>query len=208
MELQIKYNFVDLDAALHIARLTAEFADIIEIGSLLIYQEGLRAVSAFSEQFPEKRLYIDAKITDQPEDAVKLYANAGATYISVLAEAYPAIIKKACVTALECKVRIILDFINAHSLGQSAMDAKTLGAFGILMHRENSYDTAVNPEEDLEQIRANTDLPIFIKGKICTSNLPSLARLKPHVIVVGDGITRADDPKKEAAALYKIIKAL
>ncbi len=205
MKLQIKYNVTDLTKALELAHQTEEFADIMEIGSLLIYKNGIAAVEAFSKAFPQKKLYIDAKITDQAEEAVRLYAQAGATYISVVAESYNSTIKTACATAGEYNVHIILDCMNAQSLGQSAMDAKPLGAYGILIHQITHTDSSNYPECELEDIRANTDLPIFIKGKINSDSIATIARLNPYAVILSDSITRAADPHTAAAYFHTLI---
>ena len=75
----------DLDKALAVAELTQNYADVIEVGSLLIYKHGDAAVRAFKERFPQKTILADAKIADHAKDAITLLAQAGADWITVLA---------------------------------------------------------------------------------------------------------------------------
>ena len=199
MKLQIKYNFSDFSHALTIAEQTAHCADILEVGSLLIFQEGVKAISIFKNKFPDKEIYADAKIAEKGEHAVTIFAQAGAKYISVLAGAPYSIIKKAATTAAEYNARIVLDFVNATSIGQAAIDAKTLGASALFLHRRSPASTNLaDLENDWQQIRDNCNLPIFIEGKINQEILKQLVTLKPEVVVVGSAITEASNPAQEA----------
>ena len=206
MKLQIKYNLPSLTDALKIAEQTEEYADVIEVGSLLIYQHGIKSIEMFKQKFPNKEIYADAKISNKGEDSVKMFANAGAKYISVLAGTYYRIIRDATSTAKKYNVHITLDFINSHSLGKSAMEAKTLGAHSILLHRALAPDEKIDLKNYWEQVRGNTDLPIFIKGKINQAALEDIIPLKPQGVVVGSEIVDASDPRKKADQFKNILK--
>ena len=99
MKLQISYDLTNLDDALKIAEKTAEFADILEVGTLLILTEGAKAVSAFKKKFPDKTIFADAKICDCADETIALFTNAGADVITVLAGTNNDIIYKAAQTA-------------------------------------------------------------------------------------------------------------
>ena len=196
----------NLDEAVTIAQETAEFADIIEIGSLLILQNGIAAVDRFKKEFPNKALSVDSRISSQGEASAKLLCDSGIHSFSVLAGAYHSIIQDTTKIANSYKVKVTLDFINSHSLGQSAIEAKTLGAQAILFHR------SFLPEENNEffsqwqEVQANTDLPIFIKGRINKKILQDLLPLDPYGFVVGSSITNASNPRQEAEDFHTLIK--
>lgn len=206
MKLQIKYNVTDLDAALALAHATKDSADILEIGQLLILRYGVKAVEDFCQNFPGKKIYVDTKMSERPEETIEILRGLGITYISILAGTYHSIIRKACESANKNNMQIVIDFINASSLGQSAMEAKTLGASAILLHRENTLDEqASNLENDWQQVRDNTDLPIFIQGKINAQSITSITPLRPHAVIVGDAITRSKNPAHEAEIIKKML---
>jgi 3-keto-L-gulonate-6-phosphate decarboxylase len=68
MKLHIAFDLTDLDHALSIAQAIQQYADIFEVGSLLIYKNGMRAVARFKEQFPNKIVLADVKIADRAKD--------------------------------------------------------------------------------------------------------------------------------------------
>lgn len=198
MKLHITYNFSDMAQAIKIAGQTAEFADILGVGSLLLLKEGVKAVKTFKASFPNKEIFVEAKICEKGDESITMLAQAGANYISILAGAYHNTIKKAINAAKNYDVKIALDLLDAPSIGQSAMDAKTLGAHMLILHRPASEDELAELESEWENVRENTNLPIFITGKINQENISTLLDLRPQGIMIGAAITKADSPAKSA----------
>jgi 3-hexulose-6-phosphate synthase len=197
MKLQIAYDFTNLSEAITIAKKTSQFADILEVGTLLIYKEGVKAIEEFKKEFPNKEIFADAKISDRASHAISIFANAGANIISVLAGTANKTILNAAHTAHKHNTKVALDLMDAYSMGQSAMDAEKLGVDCIIFHRSHDVD----PEVTLEQwdtTKGNTSLPIFISGKITKENVERILKLKPNGIVIGSAITKAENPEKEA----------
>ena len=204
MKIQIKYNHQDFEKTLNAARQTESIADIMAIGSLPLYQKGIAAVTIFKETFPNKPLYVDARITDKAEAAIKLFAQEGASYVSILAGAHFSIIQKAVETAKKYNIEVVLDFLNTDIFGQSAVESDTLGVNAMLLHRRiNGNQTDL--ESDWQVIRGNSNLPIFIEGKIDEANIHQIVKLRPSVIVIGSAITNALDPARTAANLKALI---
>ena len=207
MKLHITYNLQDLNQALKIAEQTAEYADIIGVGSLLIFKEGIKAIKTFKATFPNKEIFAEANISEKAGDAVKIIASAGASYISVFAGAFHNTIKKAVEAAKEFDVKIALDLLSSSSIGQSALDAKTLGAHMLILHRSPSIDTSTEElESEFCNVRDNTKLPIFIAGKIDISNIEQIKALKPRGIIICNAITKADNPAKAAYTFKSLIE--
>ncbi len=199
MKLQFTYNTPDLDQALQIAKQTAEYADILGVGSLLIIKEGVRALEAFRKEFPNKQLCSEIKITEKADQAVALMAQAGAHYITVLAGTFTTTIKKAVEAAKKFDVKVALDLLDAPSIGQSAMDAKTLGADIVVLHQQIDTTLETNGiNDDWLNVKDNTKVPIFITGKVNQENFGEIIKLRPHGIMIGTAITKADNPAKAA----------
>jgi len=198
MKLQITYDFIDLEEALNVAKNTAPYADILEIGTILLYKEGIKAVEVFRKQFPQKEIFVDAQISDKAEEIVTLFTKAGASIISVLAGTKNKTIYKAAQTAHEKGAKIALDLMDAYSMGQSSLDAKKLGVDYILFNRSHDVEAETSIVEQWESAKDNTNLPIFISGKITRSNIETILNLKPYGVVIGTAITKSNDPEKEA----------
>lgn len=198
MKLQISYDIINLSDAMTIAKKTYQFADILEIGTLLLYKEGVKAIEEFRKEFPDKEILVNAKISDRAEEAVTIFTKAGANIISVLAGTKNKTIHKAAQTAHSQKAKIILDLMDAYSLGQSAMDADKLGVDMILFPRSHDVAPETTVLDQLDSVKGNTKLPVLISGRINRNNVHQILNLKPNGIVIGSAITKSDDPEKEA----------
>ena len=71
----------DLEKSLAIAAQVHEFADILEIGTLLIYAHGVQAVDRFRQAFPQATLFADTKIIDRGKESSLLFTKAKSNWI-------------------------------------------------------------------------------------------------------------------------------
>lgn len=208
MKLQISFDMTNLDKAISIAKDVAEYADILEVGTILIYQHGVGAVQAFREQFPRHTILADTKIINQVKDTIPLFARAGANWITLMAGTPKDIIHASTTSAYNLNLQIMLDLTDSGSLAQSALDAKKLGVNALLLNQH--YDTEKGPHSFLEAwelVKGNTELPIFICSTINRENIETIVRMKPDGIVIGSSITEAENPTQEAQFFRNALSA-
>lgn len=206
MQLQISFDMIDLDKALEVAHQVHEYADILEIGALLIYAHGITAVERFSQAFPEKTVLADTNIVDHGKESAELFSRFERSWITVMAGTPKNVIHAACTQAHASASKVMLDLIDSKEYGQSALEAKNLGADALLVHEAYDNDQQFVFMDKWEMIRGNTDLPIYISAHITRENIEAILKIKPDGIVVGRAITQADDPKAEAQFFYELIK--
>lgn len=199
MKLQVAFDIVDLEKALSIASQIQDHVDTFEIGSLLIYKHGVDAVKSFRAAFPNKTILVDAKIADRSKEAVAVFIQAGADWITVLAGAGRHVIKHACTTAHELGKRVMLDLLDASSLGQAALEAKSLGADAVLFHRPSDEDAQFTFIDRWEMVRGNTTLPIFVSAAASRETIHELVHLSPAGIILSKEISGAENPSEEIA---------
>lgn len=198
MKLQISFDTTDLTQAITLASQTAEYADILEIGTLLIYNYGHNAIVQFKEKFPHKIIMADSKIIDRGKDAVNLFSQAGADWITVMAGTSRHVIHAACTAASQANKKIMLDLIDASSPAQSALDAKNLGVDAILLHETADEHDTLGFLDKWELVKGNASVPIFISAKIKRDIIHQILPLNPDGIVIGRGITASNNPAEEA----------
>jgi 3-keto-L-gulonate-6-phosphate decarboxylase len=199
MQLQISYDFIDLEQALMVARQTAQYADILEVGSLLLFKSGIEAVVQFKKEFPSKKILVDAKLVDRVKDSVTLLSKSGADYITVLAGAPNSIIRRACQVAHDCNTQIALDLMDSSSIGQSSQDAKTLGVDSILYHKGYDIEQNLDISDAWSEVAGNTTLPVFIAGHVQQpEEIEKIIALKPAGLVIGRAITSTPHPAQSA----------
>ena len=205
MKLQISYDFTNLSQALEIAKTTAPFADIVEIGTPLILAEGFNAIVEFKKAFPDKQILADAKIVDRVSDVIPPIAKAGASHITFLYGTSNKVIQKATSIAHKNKTKIVLDLIDPETMGQAARDAQAMNVDLILFHYPHEINDTYDLEADWEMVRGNTDLPIFIASR-SAKDINDIIKLKPQGIVVGKEITQASNPEEKAKYYSELLK--
>ena len=193
MKLQISFDLLDLDRALDIGSEVAQYADIVEIGTLLIYQHGIDAVKQFKNTFPEKTILADTKIVDRGKEVTELLSDAGADWITVMAGTSAQVIHATTTAAHQANVKVMLDLIDSSSIGQSALEAKNLGVDALLFHQPYSEQDSLMFLDKWDMIKGNTSLPIFVSAKINRENVDKIVAIKPDTIIVGLSITNAED---------------
>jgi 3-dehydro-L-gulonate-6-phosphate decarboxylase len=197
MKLQVSFDIPDLDKALNIAHEIIDHVDIFELGLLLIYKHGIHAVETFRKAFPEKVLLVDLKLIARGYDAIPLFAQAGANWVTVLAGASQNAIHATCNEASKYNMRAMIDLLDAPTLGQSALEAKNVGASALIFYQPYDDKEALIYLDNWDMIRGNTDLPIFIAGKIKRSNVKNAIKVKPDGIIIGRSIMEAENPLEE-----------
>lgn len=184
MKLQVALDLPQLDKALAYAQEIQNSVDIIEIGSVLIYKHGEQAIKQFREKFPQILLLADMKIADRGKEASKIAFQAGADWVTVLAGTNRNVIHTVCSTAHDMGKKVMLDLIDASSLGQSAMEAQNLGIDALLFHTTTEGKTSEITRDQWDMIQGNTKLPIFISAPLTRTSLPTLLELNPGGIIV------------------------
>jgi 3-hexulose-6-phosphate synthase len=202
MKLQIAFDFTDLEKAVDVAKKVADYATILEIGSLLLYKYGVKAVEQFRQTFPDKTLLADAKIVDRGKQAIQLLTLAGADWITVMAGAGKNVIHSAATTAHDLNKHIMLDLLDACSLGQSALEAKTLGVDALLFHKPYEEEDSLMLLDQWQMVRGNTNLPIFISGKITVDLIEKIKAINPDGLVIGKPVLDATNPEEQIKIFY------
>ena len=208
MKLQISFDLIDLDKAIAVGSEVAQYADIIEVGTILIYHHGIEAVRRFKEAFPDKVIFADTKIVDRGKEVAELFAGIGADWITVMAGTSSQVIHATTTAAHGENVKVMLDLIDSDSVGQSALEAKNLGADALLFHQPYSEADSLVFLDKWDMIKGNSSLPIFVSAKINRDNVDKIVALGPDVIIVGLTITDSQDSAAEAQYFAELVNRL
>ena len=210
MKLQVSFDMTDIDKALDIAKQVEPYVDIFEIGSLLIDAHGAEVVQQFRTAFPDKTLLADTKIVDRGNKTAKMFYDAGADWVTVMAGTSDEVIASVCQAGDTAgNKKVMLDLIDSDSYAQSALDAQNLGVDAIMYHMahdslENQTDFFI---DTWELVRENTKLPIFIAPRSNLDDLEeTIIQRRPAGLIIGSAICKADDPAKVAEHFAQLIK--
>jgi 3-hexulose-6-phosphate synthase len=208
MKLQLALDLVDIPGAIEIVKQVEAYVDIVEIGTPIVINEGLHAVKALKEAFPNLTVLADLKIMDAGGYEVMKAAEAGADIVTILGVAEDASIKGAVEEAKKQGKQILVDMIAVKNLAERAAQIDSFGVDYICVH--TGYDLQAagqNSFEDLRTIKAVVkNAKVAVAGGIKLSTLPEVIAVKPDLVIVGGGITGEADIKAAAAAIQQLIK--
>lgn len=208
MKLQLALDLVDIPGAKQLVAEVQEHIDIVEIGTPVVINEGLRAVKEIKEAFPSLTVLADLKIMDAAGYEVMKASEAGADIVTVLAAAEDMSIKGAVEEAKKQKKQILVDMIGIKDIEGRAKELDAMGVDYICVH--TGYDLQAvgqNSFEDLKKIKSVVkNAKTAIAGGIKLSTLPEVIKAQPDLVIVGGGITGQEDKKAAAAQMQKLIK--
>jgi len=207
MELQLALDLVDIPGAKQVVSEVAEHVDIVEIGTPVVINEGLRAVKEIKEAFPSMRVLADLKIMDAGGYEVMKASEAGADIITVLGVSDDSTIRGAVEEARKQNKKIMVDMINVKDIEGRAKEIDALGVDYICVHSGYDHQAAgKNSFEELMAIkRVVKHAKTAIAGGIKLNTLPEVIKAKPDLVIVGGGITGQEDKKATAAEMKRLV---
>jgi 3-hexulose-6-phosphate synthase len=208
MKLQLAIDLVDTQGAIKLVKELEEYIDVVEIGTPVVINEGLRAVKAMKEAFPNLTVLADLKIMDAAGYEVSQAAASGADIITILGAAEDASIKGAVEEAKKLGKQILVDMIAVKDIATRAKELDELGVDYICVH--TGYDLQAvgqNSFEDLATIKSVVkNAKTAVAGGIKLETLPEVIKAQPDLVIVGGGITGQEDIKAVAAQMQTMIK--
>jgi 3-hexulose-6-phosphate synthase len=208
MELQLALDLVDIPEAKKVIKEVEQYVDIVEIGTPVVINEGLRAVKEIKEAFPHLKVLADLKVMDAAGYEVMKASEAGADIITILGVAEDMTIKGAVEEAKKQKKQILVDMIGVKDIEARAKELDAFGVDYICVH--TGYDLQAvgkNSFEDLMTIkRVVKNAKVAVAGGIKLSTLPEVIKAQPDLVIVGGGITGEADKQATAAEMKRLIQ--
>ncbi|GAB2700652.1 3-hexulose-6-phosphate synthase [Paenibacillus thermoaerophilus] len=208
MELQLALDLVNIPEAKELVKEVQEYVDIVEIGTPVIINEGLRAVKEIKEAFPHLKVLADLKVMDAAAYEVMKASEAGADIVTILGVAEDMTIKGAVEEARKQNKKILVDMIGVKDIEGRAKELDAFGVDYICVH--TGYDLQAvgkNSFEDLATIkRVVKNAKTAVAGGIKLETLPEVIQAQPDLVIVGGGITGQADKKAVAAEMHRLIK--
>lgn len=199
----------DLTSALNILEKVHPFVDIVEIGTPLIFREGMHAVRRIREQYPKLTLLADLKIMDAGAEEADIAFLAGVSIVTVMGVTNDATIQGAVDSAGTHRGRIMMDMMQVSDLPERSSQLLEIGCEILCVH--TAYDlqaSQASPYHELNQLRQQFPTArLAIAGGVTLARLDDIMPCQPDIIIVGGAITRATNPAQSAQQLYERIQA-
>jgi 3-hexulose-6-phosphate synthase/6-phospho-3-hexuloisomerase len=206
--IQLALDSLDRNQTLELARVTAPYVDIFEIGTPCIKHNGVEIVRELKRRHPDRLILVDLKTMDAGEyEAAPFYA-AGADICTVLGVSGPATIAGVVKAAQAHSAEVQVDLINVPDKAACAREAARLGAQIIGVHTGlDAQAQGQTPFADLESIaRLKLPVRISVAGGINQNTASRAAKAGADIVVVGAAIYGAPCPAAAARAIRELLE--
>lgn len=207
MKLQVALDDITLEEALALVDKIQHSVDIIEIGTPMVIAYGMRAVREMKKRFPKLEILADLKIMDAGYYEAEEALQAGADYITVLGVTDNRTIQGCVEAAKAYHGQVVVDMICVPKLAKRIETMEALGVDYVSVHVGVDQQAAGRtPLDDLTIMkRCVKTAKVSVAGGISPKTIHTYVNLKPDVVIVGSGITHADDPIAAASAIHKVM---
>ncbi|GIX08248.1 MAG: D-arabino 3-hexulose 6-phosphate aldehyde lyase [Candidatus Poribacteria bacterium] len=186
---QISLDLTSLDEAIAYAEAAVRAGvDWLEVGTPLLLSEGCRAVAALRERFPDRAIVADAKIMDGGYLEAELLAQAGASWVVVMAVAHPATVRAVVRAGQRYGVGVMADLMAAPDPVDAARQMEQFGVDVLLVHTSydaRNEDPSLSPLDELEAVFWATKLPLQAVGGLSPEQAVRMPTLGAPLVVLG-----------------------
>ena len=198
----------ELAAALDLLAETSAHIDIAEVGTPLIYREGMRAVRQIRALHPGLTLLADLKIMDAGDQEAAIAFVAGADIVTVLGLANDATIAGAAQAARNHGKRVMADMMQVAAPLARGRQLLALGCDMLCLHRAHDLQASqAAPFALLAQLRSRLpEAQLAIAGGLTLEALPHILPCQPRIIIVGGAITKSRQPAAMARQFAERIR--
>lgn len=204
--IQVALDSLDFNQTLALAKQTAPFVDIIEIGTPCVKANGIELVKAMKAQHPDKLLLVDLKTMDAGHYESEPFFKAGADITTVLGTADLGTIKGVIDAANKYGKQAQVDLINVSDKAKCAKAVAGAGAHIIGVHTGLDQQAAgQTPFADLSALAAlGLKVKISVAGGIKQSTIQQVVKSGADIVVAGGAIYGAASPADAARELREL----
>ncbi|WP_375748845.1 3-keto-L-gulonate-6-phosphate decarboxylase UlaD [Vibrio sp. HN007] len=205
--IQIALDQTDLKTAVEVANNVESFVDVIEVGTILAFAEGMEAVRVLRKNHPDHVLVCDMKTTDGGAILARQAFEAGSDWITVSAAAHIATIEVCKKVADEFNGEIQIEIYGNWTM-EDAKAWVDLGIKQAIYHRSRDAELAGIgwTDADIEKMRALSELglELSITGGIVPEDLYLFEGIKAKTFIAGRALA-GEKGKETAEALREQI---
>ncbi|MBP7559289.1 MAG: orotidine 5'-phosphate decarboxylase [Armatimonadetes bacterium] len=186
---QVSIDLMTLEDALPVAEIAVEAGvDWLEVGTPLILGEGLHAVRAFRERWPDHKVVADLKTMDAGYLEAEMMAKAGADLIVVMAAAHWSTVRGACRAAKDYGVQVMGDIMLAEDKPACARRMQELGVDYVIVHTgfdERNAEPGKSPIHDVPGVVEAVSIPVQAVGGLSVEQAIAMPKMGAPLVVIG-----------------------
>jgi len=187
--IQVSIDVTTLEEALALARGAAQAGvDWLEVGTPLLLAEGLHAVRAFRDEFPDHPIVADLKTMDGAGLEAEMMFKAGANMTVVMGQAHDASIIEQVEMAKRYNGKVMCDVMLCPDKPGRAQQAEEMGVDYIIVHTgfdERNMLSYLSPLDDLPAVLAAVSIPVQAVGGLTIEQALATLEMGAQIVVFG-----------------------
>jgi 3-dehydro-L-gulonate-6-phosphate decarboxylase len=210
-KLQLALDTFDLPSALGPLQKAAPYLDVIEVGTILCFAEGMRAVREIRSLFPEKTVLADVRIVEAGGLISKMAFEAGANWVSVVSGAALSTMEAVAKEAQKHNGDVQIELFDRWT-EEDAHEWLNLGIRQVITHRSRDGEAKGEltwNQTDFNEIKRLSDMgfQVTVTGGISMPDITLFAGVPVFVFIVGRGIYKDEHPDIAARSFRETIQA-
>lgn len=183
------------------------------MGTPLILGEGLHAVAALHEAYPDHPIVADLKTMDAGYLEAEMMFRSGATFVVVMGQAHEHTIREAVRAARAYGGHVMGDVMLCADKVAMARKMESMGVDVVIVHTgldERHAEIGKSPLDDLRLVRDAVSLPLQAVGGLSIDQAARCPALGAPLVVIGAPLAVADyelKPGADAETLFTTIKS-
>jgi 3-hexulose-6-phosphate synthase/6-phospho-3-hexuloisomerase len=185
--------------------------DWLEVGTPLILGEGLHAVKALHERYPQHPIIADLKTMDAGYLEAEMMFKSGASFVVVMGQAHEHTIREAVRAARAYDRYVMGDIMLCPDKVAMAKKMEAMGVDVVIVHTgldERHAEIGKSPLDDLKNVRAAVKVPLQAVGGLSIEQAARCPALGASLVVIGAPLAVADyelKPGADADTLFSVI---
>jgi len=212
---QVSLDLPTIQDAMPVAEIAVRAGvDWLEAGTPLILGEGMHAVRALREAFPNHPIVADLKTMDAGYLEAEMMFKAGATHVVVMGVAHPGTIMGAIRAAKDFGGKVMGDVMVHPDKPACARMMQDLGIDYIIVHTgldERNTEKGKHPFDDLEAVVAAVDIPVQAVGGLSIEQAIECPKRGASLVVIGAPLVVDNEefkPSQSDTRLYDTLRRI
>lgn len=212
-KLQLALDYVSLQEPLEMAKKVESVVDIIEAGTPLIKAVGMQSILKGLSEVTMKPIVADLKAADVADIEFQVAKDFGATYVTMLGASPLENIEDGFKFAKENNLKAVVDLIGVKDYVEMSKKLVDMGIELLGVHcgisEQRQGKTTFSKTREISEAVSNFGGKLVVAGGIKQDNINELKGIENiEIIIVGGGITGADDPVQAAKSIKESINKL
>jgi len=212
---QVSLDLMTIEDAMPVAETAVRAGvDWLEAGTPLILGEGLHAVRALRQAFPEHPIVADLKTMDAGYLEAEMMFKAGATHVVVMGVAHPATIANAVRAGREYGGKVMGDIMVHPDKPACARMMQDLGVDYVIVHTgldERNAEKGKHPFDDLRAVVEAVSIPVQAVGGLSLEQAVQCPKLGAPLVVIGAPLVVENEefkPSQTDTRLYDLLRRI